>query len=291
MNLGEVVRHLVDGTELPERCAVITVDDAYRSFLAAGWPLLQQYGFPATLFVSTDTVGSGDFLSWPELKALMEQGVELGNHSATHPYMLDALGTPEWARAIQSELHRSQAAFKQHLGFTPQLFAYPYGEFTPELADLVREAGFLAAFGQQSGVISSGQDLFALPRFPVGGPFAALDRFREKMSMKHLPLFDVTPKDTIVKEINPPELIFYLKDAAVARQTLRCFVPGQAECRVVRREGEEGRYQVKAQAPLAGRRSKYTITASDTSGRTWYWYSKLWVLPEHGPVSDDPVAR
>ncbi len=62
LKLGQVVERLRKGVSLPQRCAVITVDDAYRSFLTDGWPLLKLYGYPATLFVTTNTVGGGDYL-------------------------------------------------------------------------------------------------------------------------------------------------------------------------------------------------------------------------------------
>lgn len=291
LRLGEVVERLIKGTGLPERCAVITVDDAYRSFFTDGWPLLREYGYPATLFVSTDSVGAGDFLTWEELRRLREEGVELGNHSAAHRYLLDGHEDPAWAETVRDDLARSLAAFRQNLAMVPALFAYPYGEYSRALAELVRASGFVAAFGQQSGVIAAGQDLFALPRFPVGGSYAALDGFRSKLFMKTLPVTSVSPEDTIILEDNPPELMFYLNSDDVAEATLRCFVSTQAECRVDRREGGRGWYRVVASAPLSGRRNKYTVTASDARGRTWFWYSQLWILPEHGPVADDPVAR
>jgi hypothetical protein len=41
--------------------------------------------------------------------------------------------------------------------------------------------------------------------------------------------------------------------------------------------------EIRAPAPLSGRRSKYTLTASDRLGN-WYWFSQLWVrLPDSGP--------
>jgi len=184
LTLGQVVDRLQNEQSLPQRCAVISVDDAYRSFLTDGWPLLKQHGYPATLFVSTDTVGEGDYLSWQELRELQRDGVEIGNHSASHAYLLDRLAAEDesgWMTRVSGDLSRSQQAFESHLGSSPALFAYPYGEFSPALVALVESAGFVAAFGQQSGVVTSGQDLFRLPRFPLGGGYASLAEFRTKL--------------------------------------------------------------------------------------------------------------
>ena len=281
LTLGQVIERLQQGTDLPQRCAVITVDDAYRSFLTEGWPLLKEYGYPATLFVSTDAAGGGDYLSWQELKALQGEGVEIGNHSASHAYFLDRLiseSNADWSKRVLEDLYRSRKAFESHLGSSPILFAYPYGEFAPELINLVREAGFTAAFGQQSGVVEAGQDLFSLPRFPAGGEYAAIAEFHSKLFMKRLSVRVVSPISPVIKEENPPRLRFYLQQD-VDSNSLRCFVPGSSECLVRKVSGEKDLYEAESLQPLSGRRSKYTLTARDAHGKSWYWFSQLWIQP------------
>nr|NIP49935.1 polysaccharide deacetylase family protein [Gammaproteobacteria bacterium]NIV70845.1 polysaccharide deacetylase family protein [Phycisphaerae bacterium]NIY20383.1 polysaccharide deacetylase family protein [Gammaproteobacteria bacterium] len=259
LTLGEIVERLQTGENLPERCAAITVDDAFRTFLTDGWPLLKEFGYPATLFVSTDSVGGGDYLSWQELKRLADEGVEIGNHSAAHAYMLDNFKRIDWRQEVKGDLERSQAAFIRNIGYSPSLFAYPYGEYSPELIDLVKQAGFIAAFGQQSGVIASGSDLYSLPRFPMGAGYTNLDGFRSKLFMKHLPVVVVTPKSPLITEENPPKLKFYLKESNASEGTLQCFVAGQAECQLNVLDKNIPVYEVRAESPLRGRRGKYTL--------------------------------
>ena len=64
-------------------------------------------------------------------------------------------------------------------------------------------------------------------------------------------------------------------------RTLRCYVPGQPPARVAAIDPAAGIYHVSAQAPLKGRRSKYTLTATDRQGN-WLWFSQLWVKPGAG---------
>lgn len=289
IKLGQVIDRLRKGVSLPQRCAVITVDDAYRSFLTDGWPLLKSYGYPVTLFVSTDTVGGGDYLNWKELRDLQDEGVELGSHSAGHVYLLDRLDSEsaaDWSARVSEDISRAQHAFESHLEMSPNLFAYPYGEFSPELVDLIKDAGFDAAFGQQSGVITAGQGFFRLPRFPVGGVYSALSEFRSKLFMKRLPVDVVTPETTVIKDENPPKLRFYLNFEGLNKNSLRCFVPGQSDCQLRLVNEEDGLYEVKAMQPITGRRSKYTLTASDRHGKSWYWFSQLWVRPNRLPESE-----
>lgn len=294
LRLGEIVKRIKAGDALPERCAAITIDDAYRSFLTAGWPLLQRYAFPVTLFVSTDTIGGGDYLNWQELASLQNEGVEIGNHSASHAYLLDRLpgeSDRDWAGRVAADIRRAQQAFAEHLGVKPRLFAYPYGEFDPALSALVKKAGFEAAFGQQSGVITPDQDVFQLPRFPVGGNYTALDEFRSKLFMKHLEVRVIEPKTPVVDGENPPTLKVFLDQDKIDTSSLRCFVAGRQECTIRQAGGGSGFLAIKALKPLTGRRSKYTLTARGVGDGAWYWYSQLWIQPGVAKMADQPVAR
>lgn len=50
--LGEAVQKLGRGT-LPPRCVVLTFDDGFHDFVAAAVPVLEEFGYPATTYVST----------------------------------------------------------------------------------------------------------------------------------------------------------------------------------------------------------------------------------------------
>jgi peptidoglycan/xylan/chitin deacetylase (PgdA/CDA1 family) len=281
--LGDIVRRLKAGSDLPDRCAVLTVDDAYRTFLSGAMPLLRRFGYPATLFVSTDAVGGEDFLSWGELRELSREGVEIGSHTASHGYLVNRRSgeTREaWLARVRRDILKAQDVLKDKIGTAPRLFAYPYGEYSPEIVDLVRELGFEGAVGQQSGVVYRGSDPFVLPRFPMGGGYATLEGFREKAAMKALVLKVIAPASPIVDGENPPTLIVRISCPGADLSRLRCFVEGELEAAVSADPDEPGRYRVRATHPLAGRRSKYTLTAPGHDGRSWYWFSQLWIV--HG---------
>jgi hypothetical protein len=146
------------------------------------------------------------------------------------------------------------------------------------LIQIVSELGFEAAVGQQSGVIGRGLGLFALPRFPVAGNYASLREFRERLSCRPLPLQVLAPEDTVVRQDNPPQLRIKIDPQNIDARTLRCYVPGQPPAVISADTGSDGVYEIRARAPLIGRRSKYTLTAKDRHGN-WYWFSQLWVRP------------
>ncbi len=279
--LGELVRLLEEGRLGEQHLAVLTVDDGFRSFLQA-FELLREYGFPVTLFVNTDSVGGRSYLTWKELAALQQQGVEIGNHSASHPHMVNRKAgetRQSWLERLRKDLEKSQEAFRRHLGRVPDLFAYPYGEFDPDVKRLVREMGFRAAVAQQSGVVHAGSDLFALPRFPMGGPYAGTASFRDKLAMKPLPVVAVEPESPILARDNPPVLELVVKPDNLIVEQLACYVAGQGRGNITWIDRKRGRLRLRADRPLSGRRGKYTLTAPGRNGG-WYWYSHLWIRPE-----------
>ncbi|BCR04744.1 polysaccharide deacetylase [Desulfuromonas versatilis] len=280
--LGEVVRRLEGKDPLPERCAVLTVDDGYASFLTGAMPLLRRYGYPATLFVATDFVGHSGYLDWDQLRQLRAEGVEIGNHSSTHDHLVNRLpgeGEAEWHRRVRVDLETAQAELERHLGVRPELLAYPFGEYSPELIAVARELGFRGAAGQQSGVVSERAELFALPRFPMGGVYATLEGFQEKLAMRALPLRVVAPASPVIGRDNPPDLVVQIEAGAVRLEALRCFVPGQPNAEILPDPHIPGRVTIRAGQPLAGRRSKYTLTAPARQGPQWFWFSQLWINP------------
>jgi peptidoglycan/xylan/chitin deacetylase (PgdA/CDA1 family) len=281
--VDEIVRRTEAGEILPEKTVGLTVDDGYVTFLTGAMPLLRQYGYPVTLFVQTETVGHRGYLSWEQLAALAAEGVTIGNHGHQHLHFVNRTpGETEqaWRARIRQDIESAQQLFRRQLGLTPTLLAYPYGEYSLPVRDLVRELGFAAAFSQQSGVLDRTADLFAIPRFPIGGVYASLQRFQSLARMQRLPVSAITPVDPVWTATAPPVLELNLDVGAVEVRQLRCYVQGANTCTVTARADNPGSFRVVADKPLAGRRNKYTLTAPLLTGGGWAWYSHLWVMPD-----------
>ncbi len=279
--LAEVLGALEAGAELPDRTVTITVDDAFRSLYENGYPLLKARGLPFTVFVCTDPVDQGrrGYLTWDQMREMAAHGATFANHSASHDHLADRRpGEDEdaWRRRVTADILRAQDRLETELGGAPRWFAYPYGEYDRALADLVAGLGF-TAFGQQSGPVGVRSDPRALPRFPMGGPYANPEQFRTKAATLPLPVVSAEPWDPVTRD-RRPSLEVVLAPAPGARlDELAAFASGQGPVPVVWAEPGR-RLRVRAPADLPEGRSRYNLTAPDRARQRYYWYSHPWLV-------------
>ncbi|MFO7813698.1 MAG: polysaccharide deacetylase family protein [Pelovirga sp.] len=283
----EISERIARGEELPDHAAMITVDDAYLSFYQAGMPVVRKFAVPVSLFVNTDAVGTPGYMSWDQIREVVTQGVEIGNHTASHAYLVEKMAgetDDQWRRRIHDDILTAQQVFERELGFAPDIFAYTYGEYSAEIIDIVKDLGFIAAYAQQSGVIHQQHDPFTLPRFPMGGPTGTLADFKSKVAMKALVVAEQHPISPIIFDPKtPPVLDLYLPGISGSAAQFNCFAQGGTRCQVsVHEERGSGWYRVTGDSPLKGRRNKYTLTRQTAEG-DWQWFSQLWINADNPP--------
>ena len=134
------------------RTVAITFDDGYRSVLTAALPLLEEHGFPATVFVPTGFIGDRnrwdgegaddlDILDADELAELTRRGVAVESHGHAH---ID-LSTADDA-AVRADLEQSIATLTALRGTPPSYLAYPFRTGSPGARAIAADLGFRAAF-------------------------------------------------------------------------------------------------------------------------------------------------
>lgn len=218
--------------ELPDRPAVLFIDDATRAFHETGYPILREHGIPFALAVLPGLVPDDDrvhalsvvmrvasrnretplaelaaavhrvtgahvelgsyaayfrfaheldlqrlrdlrevlrlpdegFMSWADLDAARRDGgVELVNHSMSHPMMKHV--ADEW---LDFEIRDSRARIQERLGVVTRDFVFPYGtreNATPAVVAALASSGYRAAYLVGMGVASRGS--FLQPRAPL----------------------------------------------------------------------------------------------------------------------------
>jgi peptidoglycan/xylan/chitin deacetylase (PgdA/CDA1 family) len=163
-----------------ERVAAVTFDDGFASFAEHAWPELRRRSMPATLFVTTGTVGATaawlddvgggamPMAGWDGLRRLRDEGCDIGAHSVTHP-PLDCID-PAAARA---EIVDSGAVLADRLAIPITTFAYPHGHHDRAVRQMVIDAGYEGACGVKDAWSHADDDLFGLARLTVHGDLDA----------------------------------------------------------------------------------------------------------------------
>ena len=159
------VRAYVDGEiDLPEKSVCLTFDDGKKIFEENGVPLIEEYDVRATAFI----IGTYRGDHWAEKKKEYKH-LWLGSHS----YDMHRAGGQIGHGGIFTAMSHDDA-LADLLQSIDQIgsdgaFAYPYGDYTDQCVQVVRDAGFLCAFTTEYGRVYPGMDPAKLPRMRVSG--------------------------------------------------------------------------------------------------------------------------
>jgi peptidoglycan/xylan/chitin deacetylase (PgdA/CDA1 family) len=163
-----------------ESSVFLTFDDGFRDNYETALPLLREHGFGAFVFVLPPLLDDGAPLRWPEvvkdqgrhpltmrsvtwqmLEEMKEGGFEVGSHTLSHTHLPELHGD-----ALREELWESRARIKERLGSCDTL-AYPFGEWSPEVAAATRECGYRFAFSLPTKTGQRGATPHSIPRINV----------------------------------------------------------------------------------------------------------------------------
>ncbi len=285
--LPVIITALKEGKDLEGPAIGLTFDGGDRQTVRRAMEKLDNAGLPFTVFLSTDAMDRGDpgALSWDEARRLARNPlVTLGLHPASYARLYD-LDPAEMARQVNKAVSR----YREELGRSPALFAYPYGEYSGDYRDLIEKLGFAAAFGQHSGVAYEGSDLFALPRFSMTGPFGSLERFQMVARALPLPVTDITPADPLLREGTP--VIGFTVDPALQAglKTLSCFA-STAEKMALDTAGDT-RIEMRLKGGYDDTRLRINCTMpgpGEGEDMRWRWFGMMLLTPL--PYAEQPAA-
>ena len=175
--LSELVVHLRSDRLPPARAVVITFDDGYADNYHLALPVLRKLHIPATVFlVSREIGGEANWTTEPAIagRPLLTDGLisklldgrfDVGAHTRTHVSLTDVTD----AETREHEIAGSRHDLEGSLGRPIRTFAYPFGDYDSDVAEIVRRAGFHAACCSRPGANDPATPLFELRRVEVRG--------------------------------------------------------------------------------------------------------------------------
>ncbi|MEZ4232661.1 MAG: polysaccharide deacetylase family protein [Polyangiaceae bacterium] len=166
VHLSQLVSFLRGELLLPERVAVVSMDDGMSSVYHRAWPILKQLELPFSLGITTGLVEDQKrfTMSWDQVRELYDSGlVEIASHGHRHRGLANL---PR--RLVDEELRTSRSLLEQRVGVSPNVYFYPLGSMDRRARELVGEAGYDAAFTATGAPIALGTShLGEVPRTSV----------------------------------------------------------------------------------------------------------------------------
>lgn len=271
LKLSSMLEQLKTQT-LPNKCVVLTADDAYNSIAKNAYPLLKKYDMPMAVFVATKGVDDkyNALMSWQVMRDIQGENIEFYNHTKTHYHLLDLD-----AEQVKNEINFAQLRLNKELKIKDKILAYPYGEASLAIFEQMQNLDFIS-FGQQSGVVSNNSDLQNLPRFPMAANFAKMSSFKTKINTLPMPIIE--KRINVIIKNNPPTLELNFKKSLTKHQknNFNCFASGGVD--IIWKNNKTA--LIKAQNKLTYRRSKYNCTMPSGQKNRYYWHSVQWINPK-----------
>jgi peptidoglycan/xylan/chitin deacetylase (PgdA/CDA1 family) len=254
---------------------LITIDDAFLSFYLEAWPFLKQNKIPLILFVSTEPVGKKGYMTWEQIKEVeAEEFVVIGHHSHSHGYLIDKDNN-----FFISDIEKANKIFLNNLGYIPNLFSYPFGEYSKFMRDYISQ-NFDFAFGQHSGVIDLNKDKFELPRFPINENYGELKRFNSIINSSPLEYEKLLPLEKKLSiESNPPDFkVKFFKEQDNIKN-INCY---SNELDIWERSNttfDDNMLTIKFRGPFKPRRGRINCSLNDNG--KWRWFGIQFPIKEN----------
>jgi peptidoglycan/xylan/chitin deacetylase (PgdA/CDA1 family) len=254
---------------------LITIDDAFLSFYQEAWPFLKKNKIPFILFVSTEPVGKRGYMTWSQIREVeLEDFAFIGHHSHTHDYLIN-----ETNDQFILDIEKANKIFLKELGYIPNLFSYPFGEYSKFMRNYVSE-NFKFAFGQHSGVIDLNKNRFELPRFPINEKYGELNRFKSIINYFPLEYKKIFPEEKYLsQENNPPKFQVKFFKEQKNLDNINCYSNEGNKWEKSKTNFSNYTLTIKFREPFVPRRGRINCSLNDDG--KWRWFGIQFPIKEN----------
>lgn len=165
ITMHELYDNWINGTELPEKCVVLTFDDGYASHFTIVNSILKRLNLKATFYIIEDRLFKGiENRDVEGLKKLYESSQEIGVHTVSHPDF-HKLSEEE----ILAEIKDCKEFLEKTLDTEIKTFSYPFGNYNDESIKILKDLGFENAVVTQPGIakpdLENSDSIFLMKRY------------------------------------------------------------------------------------------------------------------------------
>ena len=158
LTMDQLYDYVVNGAAVPEKPVVLTFDDGYADTYSIVYPIMKEYGFPATVFINPGDVGTR--LTWDQVREMHKNG-------------------------IIENITKAQEALAKEVGIKDNpWFCYPYGDKNEFTDSASKKAGIKMGLAMKSGWAHTGDNPYNILRVWVGNA-VDIKHFEERISTEH----------------------------------------------------------------------------------------------------------
>jgi peptidoglycan/xylan/chitin deacetylase (PgdA/CDA1 family) len=259
-----------------KKLILLTIDDAFESFYLEAWPFLKKNKIPFVLFVSTEPVGQKGYMTWKQIKDIEKESfVFLGHHSHSHKYLIDK--TDE---EFVIDIETANKEFLNNLGYIPNLFSYPFGEYSEFMKNYISK-NFDFAFGQHSGVIDLNKDKYELPRFPINENYGKIKRFDSILKSYPLEYKTLLPSEKKINQTNnPPSLnVEFFDEQKKKLININCYSNELGEWKKSKIKIKNNILSIDFRGKFLPRRGRINCSLNDNG--KWRWFGTQFVVKKN----------
>ena len=262
-------------TPKKQKKILLTVDDGFQSFYEVAWPYLKKNKIPFILFVSTKPVGNKGYMTWRQIKEINEENfATIGHHSHTHEYLIEKSN-----EEFINDIEKANIIFENKLGYVPDLFSYPFGEYSEFMRNYISN-NFTYAFGQHSGVIDLNKEKFQLPRFPINENYGEIKRFTSIIKTYPLEYKNLIPiEKKLNKKNNPPIFSVEFFNNQKNIENINCYSNEGNKWEKSDTKFTNNTLSIKFREAFIPRRGRINCSLNDNG--KWRWFGTQFIIDKN----------
>lgn len=198
----DVIAYADGEGELPEKSVMLTFDDGFYNNYGYVMPILEERGAKAVISVVgsyTDEYSKSNianmtygYLRWSEVYDMfLDSRTEVANHSYNfHSNTKGRNGSKRnkyedkssYREIFFSDTKKAQDRFMTKTGFAPTVYTYPFGAYSAETTEVLKDMGFRMSLTCESGInhiMRDADSLFLLKRYNRPSGIATADFFEK----------------------------------------------------------------------------------------------------------------
>ncbi|MBI9035076.1 MAG: polysaccharide deacetylase family protein [Bacteroidales bacterium] len=185
---------MLNGGDLPANPFILTFDETTQGIYDKAFPVLEEAGFTATLYLKANYIGKERYLTDDQIRELILADWEIGSRGWNGESLANRHD------AIQTELYQSKIQLEKLFNIKVQSYSYQQGNIDPFIISRLKEWNYSNAVAYGDTMAHGVDDLYQLHRYEI------LKQNSKEQFAKILELSSENQDDDLIWDIPPEEI-------------------------------------------------------------------------------------